>query len=74
MPLFTSAGARSPHVQAILHIVAPDANQTMFATNPILLVDKLQETFYTCLTNTDLRKDATTLALPAISTGKTRCR
>jgi O-acetyl-ADP-ribose deacetylase (regulator of RNase III)/transposase InsO family protein len=70
MPLFTSAGARSPHVQAILHIVAPDANQTLFATNPILLVDKLQETFYTCLTNTDLRKDATTLALPAISTGK----
>jgi hypothetical protein len=57
-------------VQAILHIVVPDANQTLFATNPILLIDKLQEMFYTCLTNTDLKNDATTLAPPAISTGK----
>jgi hypothetical protein len=68
--LFTSAGARNQHVQAILHIAAPDATQTPFVTDPLLMKEKLQEIFYTCFTHIGARQDVTSLAVPAISTGK----
>jgi O-acetyl-ADP-ribose deacetylase (regulator of RNase III) len=69
-PLFTSAGNRTPQVQAILHITAPNATQTPFVSNPLLLNGKLQETLYTCFAHTDAKPDVTSMALPAISTGK----
>ncbi|HSN23116.1 MAG TPA: macro domain-containing protein, partial [Methylomicrobium sp.] len=68
-PVITTAGLLAQSVQAIMHVVSPDATDAQFSDDPIRFTNVLEQTYYACLARADSRPDCRTIAIPAISLG-----